>query len=158
MDLKKLENRELTLPSDIYSNHSYMDGLIKNVSQINQDFEKSMKPVWEKREKVEQAQIDTAKHTAEMNDSLKKVIENQNKHIEILEEQLKDINLTLDCIFNSVYEETEILEDSIEIYKSIYFEIRNGKKVNLKEMLMDKGLDVIIQVFMLILSQVSVKK
>nr|WP_308743216.1 hypothetical protein [uncultured Anaerocolumna sp.] len=154
----KIDNLKITAPEDIFKNNyqDYANNMIKNIKQAI-DIEKSMEPVWERKEKVEQAQLDTAKHTEEMRDSLKVVIENQSKYIGLLEEQLKDISLTLDCIFNTLYDEKEILEESREIYKYIYSEISNGHKVNLREILVDKGMDVALQVITMIITGINRK-
>lgn len=139
---------------DMPSINQYSNNMSRIIAEQNQQIKEAMKPVWEAREKAQQAQIETANNTAEMKLDLKTVIENQNSMIKILEAQLKDINLSLDLIFGSVYDIKEVSEDSINIYSSINTQIMQGKKPDLKSLLVDKSGDIIIQVFFLVISGV----
>ena len=136
--------REMILGDMIGQNFS------KEINKQNRENEKIMEEVWEKREKVNQAQIETASNTAEMKMDLKTVIENQNSMIKMLEAQLKDLNLTIDLIFDSVYDIKEVSEEAYEIYSSIHAQMMQSKKPDIKALLLDKSSDIVIQVFFLI--------
>ena len=132
--------------------NNIMHDILEGANRQREENEKLLKPIWENKEKVDQAQIETAKNTAEMRMDLKTVIENQNSMIKMLESQLKDINLTLDLTFNSLYDLKEISEDALKIYSSIHTQLIQGKKPDIKAHLLDKSSDIAIQVFFLVIN------
>lgn len=94
---------------------------------------------FESRAKAEQRQatIETAKNTSEMKEDLKTVIHNQNDYIAMLKEQNDHIKRVLNNMFGSS-------EDSVIVQKEILKIMQESKPTN--GMVVDKGLDVMIQV------------
>jgi hypothetical protein len=138
--------REMTMSDMIRQN------FIKESNKQNRENEKLLEEAWEDREKVSQAQIETANNTDEMKRALETIINNQDGMIKMLEGQLKDINLTLDLIFNSLYDIKEISGDALTIYNSIHTQMMQGRKPDIKALLLDKSGDIIIQVFFLLVN------
>ena len=119
---------------DLSPTVSMLDGIQESLQANQNAMIASMRLANQEEER--QANIETARNTAEMKDDLKTVIHNQNDYIAMLKEQNEYIKQVLNNMFGSA-------EDSIIVQKEILKIMQESKPTD--GMAADKGLDVIIQ-------------
>lgn len=103
----------------------------------------------DKRKRIQEAVEQTAKNTSETNVRLEKIIDNQNKHIDLLEEQLRASKEQLEVdeeqlsLLRSLFDSSQ---DSMEIEQEIADLIQQQIDSNhpVKEFLADKGGDIAV--------------
>ena len=121
---------------DLSPTVSMLDGIQESLQANQNAMIASMRLANQAKEEERQANIETARNTAEMKDDLKTVIHNQNDYIAMLKEQNEYIKQVLNNMFGSA-------EDSIIVQKEILKIMQESKPTD--GMAADKGLNVIIQ-------------
>lgn len=106
------------------------------LNQLCKEMEKREREKDERQKRAQEAQIEMAENFPAVNDSLKKVIVNQEKNIETLEKNNREIVDLLRDIFASG-------EDSVCVQKEI-LKILQDQNPD-KDLLKDKSLDMVIQ-------------
>ena len=119
---------------DLSPTVSMLDGIQESLQANQNAMIASMRLANQAKEEERQANIETARNTAEMKDDLKTVI--HNDYIAMLKEQNEYIKQVLNNMFGSA-------EDSIIVQKEILKIMQESKPTD--GMAADKGLDVIIQ-------------
>ena len=106
------------------------------LNKVCKEMEKREREKDERQKRAQEAQIEMAENFPAVNDSLKKVIVNQEKNIETLEKNNREIVDLLRDIFASG-------EDSVCVQKEI-LKILQDQNPD-KDLLKDKSLDMVIQ-------------